>query len=267
MAQLSIDSPIRSELPVYPSPPFNIKVCEALSKVSACFNDMAMAGELSIQMIDILACLSKQARSDGSATPPTSPVSAPGGRNLLNTIADLRCLSVMATTSIEHKLCFGVIGACFTLHYGNALIGEDMNETLQELEDTLIGNGKPRPQQETTLKTHRECLIWISIAAAGALKQSEFLSAMSMVLDQALERYPDETTEWEILEKILKKFLWNDLLGRHWKRCWRKAMHRRSKARFLQLPEATSFTRLRQVVTAAIEAPARKQHRYGDTQR
>jgi hypothetical protein len=231
MAQLSIDSPMRSELPVYPSLPFNIKVCEALSKVSTSFNDMAMAGELSIQMIDILANLSTQARGDGSATPPTSPPSSPGGRNLLNTIADLRCLSVMATTPIEHKLCFGIIGTCFTLHYGNGKIGDDMNETLQELEDNLVGNGKPRPQQENALKTHRECLIWISVAAAGALDQSDLLSAMSMVLDQTLEKYPDETGEWETLEKILRKFLWNDLLGKHWKRCWRKAMHRQSKAR------------------------------------
>ena len=222
---------MRSDLPVYPSLPFNIKVCEALSKVSTSFNDMAMVGELSIQMIDILANLSTQARGDGSATPPTSPPSSQGGRGLLHTIADLRCLSVMATTSVEHKLCFGIMGTCFTLHFGDGKLGEDFNETLQDLEDTLIGNGKPRPQQEKTLKTHRDCLIWISVAAAGALEQSELLSAMSMVLDQTLEKYPEETAQWEKLEKILKKFLWNDLLGRHWKKCWRKAMHRRSKAR------------------------------------
>ncbi|ETI29457.1 hypothetical protein G647_01910 [Cladophialophora carrionii CBS 160.54] len=231
MAQLSIESPMRSELPIYPSLPFNIKVCEALSKVSTSFNDMAMAGELSIQMIDILANLSTHARGDGSATPPNSPPSSPGGRNLLNTMADLRCLSVMATTPIEHKLCFGIMGTCFTLHYGSEKISDDMHETLQELEDSLVGNGKPEPQEENRLNAHRECLIWISVAAAGALDQSELLSAMSMVLDQTLEQYPDETSDWETLEKILKKFLWNDLLGKHWKQCWRKGMHRQSKAR------------------------------------
>ncbi len=222
---------MRSDLPVYPSLPFNIKVCEALSKVSTSFNDMALAGELSMQMIDILANLSTQARGDGSATPPTTPPSSPGGRTLLNTIADLRCLSVMATTPIEHQLCSGIIGTCFTLHYGNSKTGDDMNETLQELEDTLVGNGKPRPQQEKALRTHKECLIWLSVAAAGALEQSEFLSAMSMVMDQTLERYPDETAEWQTLERILRRFLWNDTLGKHWKRCWRKGMHRRSEAR------------------------------------
>jgi hypothetical protein len=231
MAQLSIESPLRSELPIYPSLPFNTKVCEALSKVSSSLNDMAMAGELSIQMIDILANLSTLARGDGSSTPPTSPPSSPGGRNLLNTIADLRCLSVMATTSIEHQLCFGIIATCFTLHYGSTKIGEDMRETLQEIEDALLGNSKPRPQREKSLKTHKECLIWISFAAAGALAQSDLLSAMSMVLDQTLELHPDETADWNLLEKILRKFLWNDLLGKHWKQCWRKAMHRQSPAR------------------------------------
>ncbi|KIW74680.1 hypothetical protein Z517_11450 [Fonsecaea pedrosoi CBS 271.37] len=228
MAQLSIESPMRNELPLYPSLPFNIKVCEALSKVSTSFNDMAMAGEMSIQMIDILANLSKTARGDGSATPTSSPPSSPGGRNLLNTIADLRCLSVMATTSIEHKLCFGVIGTCFTLHFGDGKIGEEFNETLQELEDGLLGNGKPRPQQEKAQKNHRECLIWVALAAAGALEQSELLSAMSMLLDQTLDKYPEETARWETLEGILKKFLWNDLLARHWRRCWAKAVRRRS---------------------------------------
>lgn len=231
MAQLTIESPMQSDLPVYPSLPFNIKVCEALSKVATSFNDMAMAGELSIQMIDILANLSTQARGDGSATPPNSPPGSPGGRGLLNYIADLRCLSVMATTSIEHNLCYGVIGTCFTLRFGSGKIGEDFNETLQELEDNLIGNGRFRPEHEKPQKSHKECLIWVSMAAAGALEQSPLLSAMSMVLDQTLDKYPEETAQWEILERILKKFLWNDVLGRHWKRCWRKAMHRRSTAR------------------------------------
>ncbi|KAJ9611461.1 hypothetical protein H2200_004645 [Cladophialophora chaetospira] len=231
MAQLTIDSPMHSDLPIYPSLPFNIRVCEALSKVSTAFNDLALARELSMQMIEILANLSTQARGDGSATPPTSPPTSPGGRSLLNTIADLRCISVMQTTPIEHKLCFGVIGTCFTLHYGTGMIGDDMNETLQMLEDTLIGNGRLRVQPEAALKAHRECLIWISVATAGALEQSELLSAMSMVLDQALEKYPDEMTDWDTLEKILRKFLWNDLLGKHWKKCWRKAMHRRSTVR------------------------------------
>jgi hypothetical protein len=230
MAQLTIDSPMRADLPLYPSLPFNVNVCAALSKVSTSFNDIAMAGELSMQMIDILANLSTQARGDGSATPPSSPPSSPGGRNLLNIIGDLRCISVMATTSIEHYLCFGVIGTCLTLHYGSEKIGDDMNETLQELETTLIGNGR-RPPQENTLKTYKECLIWVSVAAAGAIEQSDLFSAMSMVLDQTLERHPDEITEWETLENILKKFLWNDFLGKHWRRCWRKAMHRRSKTR------------------------------------
>lgn len=231
MSQLTIESPLRNELPVYPSLPFSIKVCESLSKVSTVFNDMALAGELSMQMIDILANLSTLARGDGSASPVNSPPGSPGGRDLLNTIADLRCLSVMATTSIEHQLCFGIIGCCFALHFGDGKIGQEFDESLRDLEDTLVGNGRPRPQEERALKSHRECMIWVSIAAAGALEMSDFMSAMSMVLDQTLERYPDETGEWETLEKILKKYLWNDLLGRHWKRCWRRAMHRRSKAR------------------------------------
>lgn len=234
IAQLTIESPLRNELCVYPSLPFSIKVCEALSKVSTAFNDMAMAGELSIQMIDILAYLSKLAGGDGSTSPtsssPSSPSSSPGGRNLLNTIADLRCLSVMATTDIEHKLCFGIIGCCFTLHFGEAKIGKEFNESLQELEDTLIGHGKPRPQQAKALKTHRECLVWVSVAAAGALAMSDLLSAVSMGLDQTLENYPEETSQWETLEATLRKYLWNDLLARHWKRCWRKAMYRRTKA-------------------------------------
>ncbi|KIX06870.1 uncharacterized protein Z518_04846 [Rhinocladiella mackenziei CBS 650.93] len=231
MSQLSIESPMRNELPAYPSLPFNTKVCEALSKVSPAFNDMAMEGELSIQIIDILANLSIATKGEGSPSPPSSPPGSPGARDLLNTIADLRCLSVMATTSIEHMLCFGIIGCCFTLHFGGAKIGEEFNESLQELEDTLTGNGKRGPQLEKTLETHRECLTWISMAATGALEMSEILSPVSRVLDQTLEKYPEETARWETLEKILQKYLWNPLLARHWKRCWRRAIHRQSKAR------------------------------------
>jgi hypothetical protein len=59
---------------------------------------------------------------------------------------------------------------------------------------------------------------------------SEFLSAMTMVLDQTLDTY-EETRNWKTLEAILRKFLWNDTLAQHWERCWRRAMHRRSRVR------------------------------------
>jgi len=246
MSQLTIESPLRNDLPLYPSLPFSTKMCEALSKVSPAFNDMALAGQLSIQMIDILASLSTITRSEGGGSPATtspttdspstsSPVSSapssPGGRNLLNIIADLRCLSMLGTVPIEHLLCFGLIGCSLTLHFGEEKIPEEFNETLQELEDTVVGGGKPRPQQENEkfMKEHQDCLIWISIAAAGALELSELLSPTTKLLHQTLDRYPTETSTWEAMEQILRKFLWNDVLAQRWKRCWHRTVQTRSK--------------------------------------
>ncbi|KAK4942465.1 hypothetical protein LTR10_017761 [Elasticomyces elasticus] len=234
MSQLTIDSPLRNELPVYPSLPFDTKVCEALSKVSSTFNDMALAGELSIQMIDILANLSTITKTGDSPTSNliSSPPSSPGARNLLNIIADLQCISFMGTTPIEHLLCCGLIGCCFRLHYGDEQIGEEYDEALQELEDTLGANGWPRsPQEQAKLqKKHLECLIWISVAGASALELSKSYPAASTVLDNTLKKYPKETSRWNTVEKILRKFLWNDFLAESWQKCWQRAMDRRSKA-------------------------------------
>jgi hypothetical protein len=208
-----------------------MKVCAALSKISPAFNDIAIAGELSIQLIEILAALSTLTKNETSHTPGSmsSRSSSPVRDDLLETIAELRCLSSMATTPIEYKLCFGISGCCFTLQFGEGKIGPEFHEELQELEDALLGPGKPRPKQEpgSVVQTHTECFIWALIACAGALEMSESLSDPTTLLDRALDKFPLETADWETLEKILRKFLWNEVLGRHWKRCWQRAMYRR----------------------------------------
>ncbi len=138
---------------------------------------------------------------------------------------------MLGTVPIEHLLCFGLIGCSLTLHFGEEKIPEEFNETLQELEDTVVGGGKPRPQQENEkfMKEHQDCLIWISIAAAGALELSELLSPTTKLLHQTLDRYPTETSTWEAMEQILRKFLWNDVLAQRWKRCWHRTVQTRSK--------------------------------------
>jgi len=233
MSQLTIDSPLRNELPVYPSLPFDMKVCEALSKVSSTFNDMALAGELSIQMIDIIANLSTITKTGDSPTssPIGSPPSSPGGRGLLNIIADLQCISVMGTTPIEHLLCFGLIGCCFRLHYGDEEIGEEFDGALQELEDTLGEKGWPRSAQEqaTLQKKHIDCLIWISIAASSALELSKKWSPISTIIDETLKKYPKETMRRDSVNKILCKFLWNDFLAESWQGSWQRAIESRYK--------------------------------------
>lgn len=241
---LKVGSPVRTDLLFYPSLPFNMKVCEALSKISPAFNDIAIAGEMSIQVIEILAALSTIIKNDprqlSSPSPSPSPgwpsrlrFNSPGSDDLLDTIAELRHFSNMATTPTDYRLCFGAGGCCFTLHFGGGTIGPEFDDVLQELEDTLDGDGKPRTKQEEghRLQTHTECIIWASIAAAGALEMSESFSATTTMLDRTLNKFPVETGSWATLEKILRRFLWNETLGNHWKRCWQKAMRRQPRTR------------------------------------
>ncbi|KIW11243.1 hypothetical protein PV08_10543 [Exophiala spinifera] len=243
MSQLTMESPLRNDLPLYPSLPFSIKVCESLSKVSSAFNDMAIAGQLSIQMIGIIATLSTMMKNESggslglgspsTSSPASSGPNSPSERNLLHIIADLRCLSMLGTVPIEHLLCHGLIGFCLRLHFREEKLGDDFDEIIQGLEDTLVGRGKPRPQQdlEKFYKEHKDCLLWIAFAAADALEMSPPFSRKSMVLEQTLDRYPTETSRWETLDKILRRFLWNDFLAQHWKRRWEVATRRRLKAR------------------------------------
>ena len=231
LAELDIRSPIQKELPVYPSLPFSIKVCEALSRVAPAFNDMAMSGELSIQMIDILANVSSLIK-DGTATSPiTSPRGSPDSRhNLLHSISDLHYLSIMGTTPLEHFLCYGLMSCCYTLHFDGEKIGEDHNEPLKEFEEALTGDSK-QDLREKVMKKYRNCLLWIYITSAGALAMSDLIPSLSVVLDRAFEQFPDETSQWDVLARILCQFLCSDDLLRHWRKAWRKAMMKRSRGR------------------------------------
>lgn len=227
-AQLSIDSPLRNELPVYSSPPFNTKVCEALSKVSPAFNDMAISGELSLQMIDVLANMSSLIKDGTVSSPITSPrKSEKSRRNLLHSVVDLRYLSVMGITEIERYLCYGLIACSYTLHFKGGRMGEDHVESLREVEEMMAGDDN-LPVQDDLVDTHRECLVWIFVAMSGALAMSELLSAKSTLIDYAFDQFPDEMAHWDGLSKILQKFLWCDNLLLFWRNIWQKAMVRRS---------------------------------------
>lgn len=230
LAQLSLESPLRNELPLYASPPFNTKVCEALSKVSPSFNDMAMSGELSVQMIDLLANLSSLVKDGTISSPINGQRVSPESRgNFLRSIADLRCLSVMGVTLVELYLCHGLIACCYTLHFEDGRIGKDYTESLQEMEDLLTNNDKRSFRNRLISKDCKDCLVWISLAAAGALAMSEYSPAVFVILDHAFVQYPDEMAQWEVLSKILQKFLWNDDLLKTWKTIWQKAIVRRSR--------------------------------------
>ncbi|KEF62537.1 uncharacterized protein A1O9_00510 [Exophiala aquamarina CBS 119918] len=228
LAQLAIDSPLRNELPVYSSPPFNTKVCEALSKVSPAFNDMAISGELSLQIIDILANLSSLIKDGTVSSPITSPrKSEKSRRNLLHSVIDLRYLSVMGITPIERYLCYGLIACSYTLHFKGGIMGEDHIESLQEVEEMMVG-GDNLPLQDALVDAHGECLVWTFTAMSGALAMSENFSATSRLIDYAFDQFPDEMAQWKVLSKILQKFLWCENLLMFWRSIWHKAMVRRS---------------------------------------
>jgi hypothetical protein len=230
LAQLSIESPIRNELPMYASPPFNTKVCEALSKVSPTFNDMAMSGELSVQMIDILANISSLVKDGTISSPINGQRTSPESRgSFLHSIADLRCLSVLGVTLVERFLCHGLIACCYTLHFQDGRNGKDYLDSLQDLEDMLTSVEKRAMRKTLIDKSYKDCLVWISIAAAGALAMFEYSPTVFVILDHAFVQYPNEMARWENLSKILKKFLWSHDLLTTWNNVWQKAMIRRSR--------------------------------------
>ena len=229
LAKLAIEPPLRNELPVYSSPPFNTKVCEALSKVSPAFNDMAISGKLSIQMIDVLANLSSLIKDGTVSSPITSPrKSEKSRRNLLHSVIDLRYLSIMGITPIERYLCYGLIACSYTLHFKGGRLGEDHVESLQEVQEMIAGDGK-LPVRADLVDAHRECLVWVFIAMSGVLAMSELSSADSTLIDYAFDQFPDEMAQWHTLSKVLQKFLWGDNLLMFWRNVWQKAMVRRSR--------------------------------------
>jgi len=218
------DGPLHNELPVYPTHPYSPALCAQLSEIPEAFSEIAVGGNLSTQIIGIIvdfsattteATTTNQAHVDQT----NHRQSGKPGRNSTQLLTDLQRLATLQTTPIEHLLCHALIGYCFLLYYPGEM-GPLFTGTLETLRDAFV---EYNAQSEVV---DRDCFIWMAMVIEASLQTSEMVRTKGVVLNDILDKYV-EVRNWDRLESILRRFLWNDVLMQNWKACWATVMERR----------------------------------------
>ena len=138
-------------------------------------------------------------------------------------------------TPAESFLVFGLISFCnqFPDKFENR--NPFFNVALKCFDDSM------QAQEKISGIGHQPWLIWMSIAMAGVLDIcAEPLASRHLVLDSLLDEC-EQAHDWAWLKQSLRKFLWTDNLGGHWKRCWEEGMQRwEERQRSTRSPSSSS---------------------------
>ncbi|KAJ4511557.1 hypothetical protein HRR83_004405 [Exophiala dermatitidis] len=212
----------------YPQTPFSPELCMILSQLPPGLSELSLRSRISVQMIKLLASISA---ANTLADPDSAPQDAhvcPAARRehgrrqvmIQVILSSLQRMYLTTKTAIEYHLTSGLIAYMFQLRG---------MEPLSLFHDPLLRNFiQTMPRHAPNLsKEEQHCMIWASLAVAGALGlRVAPMPESHVVMDHILEMYL-EAREWPRLEKILRDFCWKDEVGDHWKYVWERAMDRR----------------------------------------
>ncbi|KAK5236720.1 hypothetical protein LTR47_001898 [Exophiala xenobiotica] len=220
--ELALDKPLS-----YPEPPYPPELCTVLSRLPSGLSELCLKSRISVQMINLTASISAATTllaSKGLLDVFMLPSPEQGEQRqqtmIQSLMSSLQRMSLSSTVPVEHSLTLGLLSYVFQLRSLSPL-NLFYDPLLRNFISSFPCHSKPSTVEE------QNCLIWSSMAAAGALA----LRVVSMpgshtVMDHALEIYPDMRS-WGKLEKILCGFFWTEDINNHWKTVWEVAMQRR----------------------------------------
>lgn len=212
----------KRQLPIYPSHPFKPEICEILSKLPQGFSDLGLAGTFSVQMMSILADLSSikiEEPSDNSIE--TQDKKNKIASELEDNVEDLLRLATLRTTTTEHYLCYGMVAYCVLLKllYFPPSSGSFKNDELQNLVDQVVKCNSGVDDM------NKNCYIWIVIVIAGCMQNcAHSISGRDQVLKKLFDKSRD-AKDWRSMEKILKTFLWDNVIANICRSSWQEALY------------------------------------------
>ncbi len=224
--ELALDKPLS-----YPEPPYSPDLCIVLSRLPSGFSELCLKSRISVQMINVAASISaattllaSKSLLDGvfMLSPPEQGLcDEERHQTMIQTLlSSLQRMSLSSMVPVEHSLTLGLLSYVFQLRSLSPL-NLFYDPLLRNFIMSFPCHSKPSTVEE------QNCLIWSSMAAAGALALRVVpMPGSHTVMDHALEIYPDMRS-WGKVEKILRGFFWTDDIGSHWKTVWEAAIHRR----------------------------------------
>lgn len=242
-AELELDRPLS-----YPTVPFSPDLCMVLSRLPSGFAELCLSGNISEQTMNLLAL----AHATTSYREDQVDFDERLDHEVQVMLSVIQRLTLMAPTSLEQRLLCGLLGYAFQLRQLRPL-NLFHDPPLRSMIKFLRAHEKP-----DSLRA-QETMVWISIAAAGALNlRTIVMPGTAEVLDRMFQLYP-ATVRWSYVEPILKSHFWTTTIGEHWKKQWTTglARWRRIEKRANSEPEVV---RLNFPGEKSIEGPSPEEH-------
>ena len=196
-AELNLDLPLS-----YPTVPFAPDLCKVLARLPPAFAELCLSGALSSQTMKFLAF----ANATTAYRETIDELDERLDHEIQAMFSAIQRLSMMEPTSLESRLLCGLLAYSFQL---------------RQLRPLNLFHDPPLRRFVSFLKNHekpdstraQETMIWVSIAAAGALKLRAIRMPMSSeVLERMFHLYP-ATLKWSYVEGILKTHFGRRVLG------------------------------------------------------
>lgn len=247
--ELQLDQPLS-----YPEPPLSADLCVVLSRLPPGLSELSITSQISIQMIKLLASISaardilshesinyENLPSDDPSKTTPSPESLfefeEPSPHLPETslqydedrkeimiqtlLSSLQRMSLTSTRPVEYHLTSGLLAFLIQLR-SLGPINLFYDPILRNFITTLAHHAKSSCPQE------QKALIWASMSVAGTLAlRVVSMPESHLVMDHALELYPQLRQDWPSVEALLRTYFWTEKIGSLWRRVWEKAMGRR----------------------------------------
>lgn len=197
----------------YPQHPFSTSLCRILAEIPSGFCEIAVAGALSLQFIDVIGLYQQWIRGGQKCD------NALFGHMIQNSMM-LMTIPPYDVSPLQRCIRLALIAfrsdtsTCKMLLY------------LFILTPDLVHNVFPRHELGPAVI---RCLVWIATVLAGAHDLERTISEKSLYVRQCLLRemldgYTTRTqlvpNRWTEMEKLLRSFFWNDQLSKTWRQVW-----------------------------------------------
>ncbi|RMZ88278.1 hypothetical protein DV736_g4492, partial [Chaetothyriales sp. CBS 134916] len=204
--------------PTYPKHPYSPEICRALATLPVGFSELALTGLLSHECISIINSLSRKTKE--------WTIICMGAEVDSELKACYHLVEMDGRTNTEYWLFYGLI--CFCNQFPDKFENRNPFFTIAlKCFDEAI-----EAQHRVTWSANQPWLLWVAIVTTGALEicarpiQSRFV-ILHAILDQCSNAH-----NWDWFEAEIRKFLWTDGLGGHWRRCWEEGVRRWQEIRW-----------------------------------
>lgn len=205
----------------YPQHPFSDDLRAIIAIMPPGFRAIAFQNTLGIDVLQILARVSKYVASRGVGHGSiTEESTVKEGQEYPDIFDACSCLQSSPSTehSLEKNMCLAIILFSFNVYNPTKTSGNfaPYRGSRQELTRSLPAC-EPRTPEEV------RCFIWIWIVVIQSWRVDEALDPRGLRLSAVLFARFDEAGSWDQVESIMRQFFWDEPLAIVWKSCWQEA--------------------------------------------